>query len=67
MWKLESVIQPEEEYMTAILRTLIASVHRGWESTFGEIKAVIISAMVVVSSHPKSYQSHGVSSERDER
>ena len=35
--------------------------------TFGETKAVLIYATVVVSSHGESYQPHGVSSEGDER
>ena len=66
MWKLESLIQPEEDYVTAIVCTLIASlgsvegVHPGNQDRpylcYGDI-----------SSHGKTYQSHGVSSKGDER
>ena len=53
--------------MTAIVRTFIASVDKCCRTTFRETKAVLIYAMVVFSSHGKTYLSHGVCSEGDER
>ena len=44
----------------AEVRTLIAFADYYWGSTFGETKAVLIHAIVVVSSHGERCQPHGV-------
>ena len=66
MRELESLIQPEEDYVTAIVRTLIASVGSVEGVPPGEPRPSL-SLLGGISSHGKTYQSHGVSSEGDER
>ena len=66
MWKLESLIQPEEDYVTAIVRTLIASVGSVEGVPPGKPDRPYL-CYGGISSHGKTYQSHGVSSEGDER
>ena len=64
MWKLESLIQPEEDYVTAIVRTLLWAVL--YEYLGGNQDRPYL-CYGGITSHSKTYQSHGVSSEGDTR